>query len=67
MEGKAKDNELAGILCSIGHELTHYYQWITDPQWREEKNVDEIKKEERQAVYYSRAIVDYYANTREHP
>ncbi len=67
LEGKEKDNELAGILCSIGHELTHYYQWVTDPQWREEKNVDEIKKEERQAVYYSRAIVDYYANTREHP
>lgn len=67
LEGRQKDNKLASILCSIGHELTHYYQWIIDPQLAEEKSISDIKKEERQAKYYAGEIVDYYANTREHP
>ena len=67
LTGSAKDNQLATILCSIGHELSHYYQWLSDPKWSEDKSKAEIIKEERQARYYSKQIVDYYANTREHP
>ncbi len=67
LTGAAKDNQLATILCSIGHELSHYYQWLSDPKWSEEKSKAEIMREERQAKYYSKQIVDYYANTREHP
>lgn len=67
LTGSAKDNQLAALLCSIGHELSHYYQWLSDPKWSEEKSKAEIMREERQARYYSKQIVDYYANTREHP
>lgn len=55
-----KDNVLAGYLCSIAHELTHYYQWLNDMELTE-------KKEERQAIRYSSLIVRKYAKTREHP
>lgn len=60
LEEVGKDNALAGVLCSITHELSHYYQWI--------KGYDfDTEKRERQAIYYARVIVDDYAATREHP
>lgn len=55
-----QDDALAGILCSISHELTHYYQWINDV------SLTEIG-EERQASSYANMIVDEYVETREHP
>lgn len=55
-----KDNALAAILCSITHELSHYYQWIKDYDIL-------LEKCERQAKYYATVIVDDYAETREHP
>lgn len=60
VESNGKDNALAGILGSIGHELTHYFQWINDIE------LTEIGKE-RQAVSYAKYIIDKYAETREHP
>ncbi|MCB6415509.1 hypothetical protein LI221_10615 [Faecalimonas umbilicata] len=60
MERVGKDNALAGILHSITHELSHYYQWIKD------YDID-IEKSERQAKYYATVIVEDYAETREHP
>lgn len=56
-----KDDALAMILCSITHELSHYFQWI-----KNEYGIDE-KKEERQARYYAREIILDYAETRDHP
>ena len=55
-----KDNKLAGILSTIAHEITHYYQWI---------NALELTPigEERQASRYAQYILDEYAETREHP
>ena len=67
LQGKEKDDRLASILQSVGHELSHYYQWITDPHWLEKQDAAAIRREERQAVYYARQIVDYYANIRAHP
>lgn len=55
-----KDNALAAILCSISHELTHYYQWVNNLP------LTEIG-EERQAKSYSKYIIKEYAQTREHP
>ena len=55
-----KDNALASILLSLAHELTHYFQWINGVQ------LSDIGKE-RQAVIYSRKIMDEYALTCEHP
>ena len=47
-------NAIGSILCSIAHELTHYYQWINDIQLSESGY-------ERQAAYYAKRIVgDYY-------
>ena len=60
LERVGKDNALAGILHSITHELSHYYQWIKD------YDID-IEKSERQAKYYATVIVEDYAETREHP
>ncbi len=57
---KGKDNALAGVLHSIAHELSHYYQWINGIQLTESSY-------ERQATYYSQLILDEYAETREHP
>ena len=55
-----KDNALASILLSLAHELTHYFQWINGMQ------LTDIGKE-RQAVIYSKNILDEYALTCEHP
>ena len=60
LEKKKKDNILASYICSIAHELTHYYQWI---------NGVELTSigEERQANRYANLILNEYAETREHP
>lgn len=55
-----KDNALAAILCSIAHELSHYFQWIADCELPDAAL-------ERQALYYAHAILDDYALEREHP
>jgi len=60
LKKRGKDRALTGILLSIAHELTHYFQWINDIQ------LTPIG-EERQATMYARYIVDEYAETREHP
>lgn len=54
-----QDDALATILCSITHELTHYFQWINDVKLNE-------TGEERQARLCANRIVDNYAKTREH-
>ena len=60
LEEVGKDNALCAMLCSITHELSHYFQWI--------KNFNtDTKCSERQAKYYAKVIVDDYAETREHP
>ncbi len=56
LERSGKDNALGGILGSIAHELSHYFQWIKD-----------LEFSERQALYYRREILYDYAETREHP
>ena len=62
---EAKDNALAAILCSIAHELSHYFQWIKDHEaWCE---LEDHTKYERQAVYYAREIVSDYADVVDHP
>ena len=62
---EAKDNALAAILCSIAHELSHYFQWIKDREaWCE---LEDHTKYERQAVYYAREIVRDYADVVDHP
>lgn len=61
MEKKwGKDNALAAILGSIAHELSHYFQWLKDINFPS-------AKEERQALYYKRKIIEKYAEIREHP
>lgn len=55
-----KDNALAGNLQSMAHELSHYFQWLKDLDFCEER-------EERQAKYYAVEILHDYAETREHP
>ncbi len=55
-----KDEALAAVLCSLAHELTHYFQWINDLDLTDEQS-------ERQADYYRKKIVYDYAMTREHP
>jgi len=47
---RGKDNALAGILGSITHELTHYFQWINDVNLTD-------KQAERQANYYRKKII----------
>ena len=62
LEEWGKDNALGGILGSMIHELTHYFQWL--------KNNDDFwddQKKERQAKYYTKEILGDYAETREHP
>lgn len=58
---RGRDNAIASILCSIFHEITHYYQWI--------HNIldDNPKANERQAIYYAGKRLQEYATTREHP
>ena len=55
-----KDSALTAILLTIGHELTHYFQWI---------NALELTPigMERQATKYARYVLDDYAETRGHP
>lgn len=55
-----KDNALAGILDSIAHELTHYFQWINDIELTDTEY-------ERQAKKCSELIIYEYSQTREHP
>lgn len=57
---RGKDNALAAILCSIAHELTHYYQWINDIQ------LSDIGYE-RQAKQYALFILDEYKEVTDHP
>ena len=62
---EGKDNALAAILCSIAHELSHYFQWIKDQEaWCE---LEDHTKYERQAAYYAREIVRDYADVVDHP
>lgn len=60
LKSEGNDNALAGMLLSITHELTHYFQWINDIQ------LTEIGME-RQANAYAHYILDEYKETREHP
>ena len=55
-----RDDALASILATIAHELTHYYQWINGI------TLTEIGHE-RQALRYSKYILQEYSETREHP
>ncbi len=57
---EGKDNALAAYLCSIIHELTHYYQWING----KDMSGEEI---EEQIDIYTEEILANYAETREHP
>lgn len=57
---RGQDNALASILLTIGHELTHYFQYINNIP------LTEIGKD-RQASIYASLILDEYAETREHP
>ncbi len=57
---QSKDNFLAGILGSMVHELTHYFQWVNDIDLTD-------RQAERQANYYRKKIIQQYALTREHP
>ena len=57
---RGKDNALAANLGAIAHELSHYFQWIKDCNFDEEKM-------ERQAKYYASEILYDYAETRDHP
>ena len=64
---EAKDNALAAILCSIAHELSHYFQWIKrHEEWDGDGTYEEVR-DERQAVYYAREIVRDYADVVDHP
>lgn len=47
-------NAICSILCSIAHELTHYFQWINRVHY------DSEQKQERQAAYYGRKISGMY-------
>ena len=55
-----RDNSIAGVLGTIAHELTHYYQWINNL-----KKTD--RGMEQQAYIYSKKIIRKYAETTEHP
>lgn len=59
-ESREKDNELAGYLESIAHELTHYFQWLNGIELT-------VIGEERQASRYAKIILSQYAQTRDHP
>ena len=55
-----QDNALGGILRSVAHELTHYYQWLNGIKLTETGY-------ERQARYYADVIVGWYSTSYEHP
>lgn len=63
-EERGKDDALGAILHSIAHELSHYFQWLKDPDFCNEEHDG---KAERQAKYYANAILEDYKQTREHP
>ena len=51
-----RNNALASILCSVAHELVHYWQWVeTGKIW------------ERGVRKKARSIVDGYAETTDRP
>ena len=53
-----KEDALRANLCSIAHELTHYYQWIKrHEEWASGERTDYF---ERQALYYAEKIVEDY-------
>ncbi len=60
VEISGQDDALASIICSISHELTHYFQWINGIE------LTEIGRE-RQASSYANFVLWEYAETREHP
>lgn len=55
-----QDNALGGILRSVAHELTHYYQWLNGIKLTETGY-------ELQARYYADVIVGWYSTSYEHP
>lgn len=55
-----KDNALASILCTLIHEITHYYQWIN----RVDMSIDDREKE---AEYYGDYILEKYAECVDSP
>lgn len=55
-----KDNALGAILGSLGHELTHYFQWLNDV------NSTDLNRE-RQADRYRQKILNMYSQIQEHP
>ena len=57
---RGKDNALAAVLCSIAHELTHYFQWVNDIELSD-------AGKERQANILAKKIIRDYAGTRERP
>ena len=62
-----RDNALAAILCSIAHELSHYFQWLKNHNEWSKASEKTKKLQERQAIYYAREIVLDYAEVVEHP
>ena len=54
-----QDNALGGILRSVAHELTHYYQWLNGIKLTETGY-------ELQARYYADVIVGWYSTSYEH-
>jgi len=67
-QGWGKDEALAAILCSIIHELSHYFQWIkADDETNESEDINLAKKEEMQVKYCVKKILREYADIREHP
>ncbi len=55
-----EDDALASILSALAHELSHYYQWINGIHLPPAGM-------ERQAVRYSKIILNEYAATRDRP
>ena len=52
--------QIAGILNSVAHELTHYFCWINDDDMTDDE-------EECYAKEYADWLLGSYAMTREHP
>lgn len=59
-KNKGKDESLAAVLCSMIHELTHYFQWVNNIELTD-------TQAEKQAIHYKKKIIHEYALTREHP
>mgnify|MGYP004634101835 CR=1 FL=1 len=57
---KKKTMQIAGILNSVAHELTHYFCWINDDDMTDDE-------EECYAKEYADWLLDSFAMTREHP